>query len=97
MIESSTILTQPDFRTLFESAPGSYLVLTPAFVIVAASDAYPQAMMTRWEKILCHHLLDVFPDNLDDATATGVSNVLASLMRVLQHRVPDAHGRSKVR
>ncbi len=28
----------PDFRILFESAPGPYLVLTPDFTIVAASD-----------------------------------------------------------
>jgi len=29
----------PDFRLLFNSAPGLYLVLTHDFVIVAASDA----------------------------------------------------------
>lgn len=90
MIESSTIRGQPDFRTLFESAPGSYLALTPALVIVAVSDAYLQATMTRREEILGRHLFDVFPDNPGDATATGVSNLRASLTRVLQLRVPDA-------
>lgn len=90
MIESSTIRGQPDFRTLFESAPGSYLVLTPALVIVAVSDAYLRATMTRREEILGRHLFEVFPDNPSDATATGVSNLRTSLTRVLQHRVPDA-------
>jgi len=90
MIEPSTIRGQPDFRTLFESAPGSYLALTPALVIVAASDAYLQATMTRREEILGRHLFNVFPDNPGDATATGVSNLRASLTRVLEHRVPDA-------
>jgi len=90
MIEPSTIRGQPDFRTLFESAPGSYLALTPALVIVAASDAYLQVTMTRREKILGRHLFNVFPDNPGDATATGVSNLRASLTRVLQHRIPDA-------
>ena len=90
MIESSPICGQPDFRILFESAPGSYLVLTPALVIVAVSDAYLQATMTRREEILGRHLFNVFPDNPSDATATGVSNLRASLTRVLQHRVPDA-------
>ena len=33
----------PDFRSLFESAPGLYLVLTPDLTIVAASDAYLRA------------------------------------------------------
>src|SRR5437868_14918331 len=89
MIESSTIGEQPDFRTLFESAPGSYLVLSPALVIVAVSNAYLQATMTRREEILGCHLFNVFPDNPGDTTATGVSNLQASLTRVLQHRVPD--------
>ncbi len=89
MIEPSTIRIQPDFRTLFESAPGSYLALTPALVIVAASDAYLQATMTRREEILGRHLFNVFPDNPGDATGTGVSNLRASLTRVLEHRVPD--------
>jgi hypothetical protein len=89
MIESSPICEQPDFRTLFESAPGSYLVLTPALIIVAVSNAYLQATMTRREEILNRSLFNVFPDNPGDATATGVSNLRASLTRVLQHRIPD--------
>jgi hypothetical protein len=61
--------------------------------IVAVSQAYLQATMTRREEILGRHLFDVFPDNPDDATATGVLNLSASLtrvLRVLQHRAPDA-------
>src|SRR4051812_3027155 len=59
----------PDFRTLFESAPGSYLVLTPDLVIVAASDAYLRATMTNRGEILGRSIFDVFPDNPDDPTA----------------------------
>ncbi|TKS63771.1 MAG: PAS domain-containing sensor histidine kinase [Nitrospira sp.] len=87
---SATLLPQPDFQALFESAPGLYLVLTPTLTIVAVSQAYLQATMTRRGEILGRHLFDVFPDNPEDATATGVSNLSASLTRVLQHRVPDA-------
>jgi hypothetical protein len=35
-----------DFRALFESAPGLYLVLTPDLKIVAVSDAYGRAGVT---------------------------------------------------
>ncbi|MEP6959279.1 MAG: PAS domain S-box protein [Nitrospirota bacterium] len=90
MTESSANLCQPDFRALFESAPGSYLVFTPSLVMVAVSDTYLRTTMTRREEILGRHLFDVFPDNPDDATATGVPNLRASLTRVLQHRAPDA-------
>ena len=80
----------PDFQTLFESAPGLYLVLTPALTIVAVSDAYLNATMTKREEILDRGLFEVFPDNPDVPTATGVRNLRASLDRVLANRVPDA-------
>jgi predicted nucleic acid-binding protein len=86
---SSPILT-PDFQALFESAPGSYLVLTPELTIAAVSDAYLRATMTKREEILGRGLFEVFPDNPADPTATGVSNLRASLQRVLQNRVSDA-------
>ncbi len=79
----------PDFRHLFESAPGLYLVLTRDLTIVAVSDAYLRATMTRREEILGRPLFEVFPDNPDDTDATGVSNLRASLRRVLQDRVAD--------
>ena len=80
---------QPDFRTLFESAPGLYLVLTPELTIVAVSDAYARATMTRREDIVGRGLFDVFPDNPDDPGATGTANLRASLDRVLESRAAD--------
>ena len=52
-----------DFRALFESAPGLYLVLSPDFKIVASSEAYLQATMTTRAGILGRDIFDVFPDN----------------------------------
>jgi len=74
--------TAPDFRTLFESAPGLYLVLKPDFTIVAVSDAYLHATMTRRADILGRGIFDVFPDNPEDTQASGVRNLRASLLRV---------------
>jgi signal transduction histidine kinase len=81
---------EPDFRTLFESAPGLYLALSPALTIVAVSDAYLHATMTAREAILGRPLFDVFPDNPSDPDASGVGNLRASLERVLLHARPDA-------
>lgn len=80
----------PDFRALFESAPASYLVLRTDFIIVAVSDAYLQATMTKREEILGRGLFEVFPDNPNDPAATGVFNLNASLQRVLKNRAADA-------
>jgi signal transduction histidine kinase/ActR/RegA family two-component response regulator len=79
-----------DFRQLFESVPGLYLVLSPDLKIVAASDAYLQATMTRRDDILGRSLFEVFPDNPRDPGATGVRNLTASLARVLATGQPDA-------
>ena len=80
----------PDFRALFESAPDLYLVMTPSFEIVATSDAYLRATMTTRGAILGRRLFDVFPDNPDDPSATGVRNLTTSLNRVLRDKRPDA-------
>ncbi|MDF2447262.1 MAG: two-component hybrid sensor and regulator [Moraxellaceae bacterium] len=80
----------PDFRRLFEAAPGLYLALSPELVILAASDAYLQATMTAREAIVGRSLFDIFPDNPDDVAASGVSNLRASLERVIATHAPDA-------
>ena len=78
-----------DFRVLFESAPGLYLVLTPDLKIVAVSNEYLRATMTERRAILGRCLFEVFPHNPDDLTTTGVGNLSASLERVLQNNIPD--------
>jgi PAS domain S-box-containing protein len=82
-------LPVPDFRLLFESVPGLYLVLDPALRIVAASNAYLHATMTKREEILGRNLFEVFPDNPADPQAGGVRNLAASLQRVLHSRTTD--------
>jgi PAS domain S-box-containing protein len=94
-VAESEPFPKPDFQALFESTPALYLVLTPALVITAVSDAYLRATMTTRERIVGRHLFDVFPDNPDDPTATGVSNLTASLDRVLRNRCADAMGIQK--
>jgi two-component system sensor histidine kinase EvgS len=80
----------PDYRMLFESAPGLYLVLSTDLNIIAVSNAYLQATMTVRDKIIGRHLFEVFPDNPDDPAATGTHNLKASLQRVLKNKVADA-------
>jgi len=81
---------EPDFREIFEAVPGLYLILDPDLGIQAVSDAYLRATKTRREEILGRTIFDVFPDNPEDADATGVANLKASLDRVLALRRLDA-------
>jgi len=86
---SATPAAEPDFRLIFESASGRCLILTPELEIVAVSDAYLQATMTRREDILGCALFEVFPENPDDPSATGAANLRASLARVLALKRAD--------
>ncbi len=87
----NTICTvfEPDYKILFESSPGLYLIVTPEFQIVNASDAYLKATLTNRKDITGRGLFEIFPDNPEDSKATGTKNLRASLERVLQERHPD--------
>lgn len=85
----------PDFRLLFESAPGCYLVLDPGLAIVAVSDAYLRATKSRRDEIVGRGIFDAFPDNPDDPKATGVANLRASLSRVLDQKRTDTMATQK--
>lgn len=79
-----------DFRHLFESVPGLYLVLSPELKILAVSNAYLKATLTKRNEIIGKGIFDVFPDNPDDPSASGVGNLRASLNRVLETQTADA-------
>jgi PAS domain S-box-containing protein len=64
-------------------------VLGPDLTIVAVTEAYLRATMTRRDDILGRGLFDVFPDNPDDPGATGVANLRASIERVIAEEWPD--------
>jgi signal transduction histidine kinase len=83
------VATDGDFKLVFESSPGLYLLLDPELTIVAVSAAYLRATMTRREDIVGRGLFDVFPDNPSDPEASGVRNLKASLDRVRRERIAD--------
>ena len=81
----------PDFRLLFEESPDILLVLlpdAPRYTMVAATDARLRATHTT-RATLGRGLFEIFPDNPTDPSATGTSNLRASLERVLKTRQPD--------
>jgi signal transduction histidine kinase/DNA-binding response OmpR family regulator len=88
---SQSLSAELDFRLLFEESPDVLLVLlpdAPRYTMVAATNARWHATHTASE-ILGRGLFEVFPDNPDDPSATGSSNLRASLERVLKTRQPD--------
>ena len=77
------------FKAIFEATPSPYLILetdAPYFTIVAVNDAYAKITNTSRENITGKGLFEVFPDNPEDQNASGVTNLHASLMKVLESK-----------
>lgn len=72
------------FDQFFNASPGLYLVLDLKLNIVAVTDAYAHATNTERSMMLHKNIFDVFPDNPNDATATGISNLKRSLESVIE-------------
>lgn len=78
-----------EYRLIFESLSGLYLILLPDFRIAAVTDAYLQATKTKRNEIVGKGIFEVFPDNPSDPNADGVSNLRASLNIVLKDKIPN--------
>ena len=81
---------QVDFELVFHMLPGMCLVLDPAFTILAQNEAHARATLTADRNVVGQNLFAAFPDNPNHSAADGVSDVRASLLKVLKTREPDA-------
>jgi len=81
-----------NLRAVFEASPDVLLVLlpdSPKYTMVAATDARLAATHTTREQTIGRGLFEIFPDNPEDPTATGTSDLRASLDRAVKTRAPD--------
>ncbi|RUO66352.1 PAS domain S-box-containing protein [Pseudidiomarina planktonica] len=81
------------YQRLFRASPGKILVLAPEdFEIIAVTDEYLKATMTRPGDLIGKTLFEVFPDNPDDSSTDGVKSLSASLQKVLSMKTADIMG-----
>ena len=73
-----------DFRQLFETLPGLYIVLTPDLRVVTVTDEYLLTTMVTREDLVGNYLFDVFPENPDDHEAHNSASVKNSIEKVFQ-------------
>jgi PAS domain S-box-containing protein len=82
-------MAAPDFRQLFEAAPGLYSVLDRDFRTVAVSDAYLRATMRRREDLIGRSLFEVFPPGPEDSEGSGPVAIRAVFERALSEGTPQ--------
>lgn len=78
-----------DYKKVFESSPGLYLLLDPDLKIVAVTKNYARATKTDPHAIIGRGIFEIFPDNPNDPHADGVATLGASLQRALSTKIPD--------
>jgi signal transduction histidine kinase len=78
-------LAEPDFRKLFESIPGQFLVLSPALYITAVSDAYLELTATNRKDLLGK----AFFETVAPGQEPDLKNLKSSLQRVLDRKTKD--------
>jgi PAS domain S-box-containing protein len=86
------VIGEVDYRRLFASSPAPFLVVAPDashFTIMGVNNAYLAATRRTRDALIGRGIFEAFPDNPDDAGATGVANLRASLERALATKQPD--------
>lgn len=90
-VQERTILLQ----RFLDSLPGLYLILTPDFDIISASDAYLSATMTTREQIVGQNIFSIFPDNPTEENSQNTKELRESLNYVLRNA--EQHPMSVIR
>lgn len=73
---------------MFNALPGVYPLLSPAFVIEAASEGYLAATLSAHAQLLGRTIFEAFPDNPAAPEAHGTRNLRDSLAQVLATAQP---------
>jgi PAS domain-containing protein len=77
------------FEQVFDNTPSLVLVLDPGFKILAQNKAHARATLSAERALEGQNLFAAFPDNPGDSGAEGLSQLRASLLKVLKTREAD--------
>ncbi|MNS29824.1 Autoinducer 2 sensor kinase/phosphatase LuxQ [compost metagenome] len=86
---AATGVGSPTFIAAFSALDAFAALLSPQSHILAITDTYLRAAHLRREDVVGRSAFEVFPDSPDNPSANGVSNMQASLDRVLTLKQRD--------
>ncbi|MDB5163440.1 MAG: stuC [Candidatus Saccharibacteria bacterium] len=84
------MIPAPNYKTVFESLPACHVLLSPGFVILAATASYCKATHTTPQQILNRNLFDIFPENAHTVEHPEGKNLAYSLKQVLRTKTAHA-------
>jgi PAS domain S-box-containing protein len=78
-----------DLLSVFSALPSTCVLLSPEFIVEAASENYLAVSGKTRAELIGHYLFDVFPDNPHDPAAHSVADVRAALRQVVATGQPS--------
>ncbi|RDV14508.1 PAS domain S-box protein [Pontibacter diazotrophicus] len=82
----------PELLRVFETIPDSYLILSPDFTILTASNTYLKATLKKREEIQGKSVFSVFPKNPTLPNTDTIEKLRHTLEWVLLHKQPQLLG-----
>jgi serine phosphatase RsbU (regulator of sigma subunit) len=82
--------TEIDYAAVFQALPGMVALLTPDLVVADVNEEFLRGAGRTREQMVGRYLFDVFPDNPNNPSASGMRNLAASLQRVATSGERDA-------
>ncbi|MDO7848431.1 PAS domain-containing protein [Hymenobacter sp. M29] len=78
-----------DLSSVFSALPSTCVLLSPEFIVEAASESYLAVSGKSRAELIGRYLFDVFPDNPNDPAAHSVADVRAALAQVVATGQPN--------
>ncbi|MEW1638521.1 SpoIIE family protein phosphatase [Streptomyces sp. NPDC093801] len=72
-----------DYHAVFQALPAAVALLTPDLMYADVNETFLALSGRTRGQLIGRYLFDVFPDNPNDPSATGMRNLQASLLRVV--------------
>ncbi|WP_299822342.1 PAS domain-containing protein [uncultured Pontibacter sp.] len=77
-----------DLTLVFRALPGLYLLLSPDFIILDATELYSRTTNFKIDEVIGKSIFDTFPDNPTDSNAVAKRNLRISLEEVTRSKAP---------
>jgi len=82
---NSQLLSESEFRKVFESLPGSFLLLSPQFIILAVSDDYERINTVGKDEITGQNIFNISPYFSNNPNSNGVGHLQSSFQFITKH------------
>ena len=80
---------EPDYKLLFNSMPGLFLILNTDFKIIAANEEYLKIISEKHKKVIGKNYFEVLQSIVKPSDEEGIHQLKISLEKIIKNNSPD--------